>query len=352
MSKNNPERRVTHADIAREVGVSKATVSLSLSNHPRISDAMKMRVRKKAEEMGYDPDPMLSALAHYRNSSQTKPTQAVLAWINPLENPDDLRGQHEFDLYWKGAFDAAHQLGYRLEEFRTKDISLQRMDSIFKTRNIRGILIAGLRHTTFLHTKTDWQSFPWKDYAAVRFGRSTAYPETHYVTSAQTANTMLAVKSIRQRGYQRIGYFGEYSEVRLFCAGFLFAQLTLPENLRLPPLLFTLEDSIHQQKEKLKIWIKQYKPDVILTEHSGIFQLLADLKIRIPDDIGLVTNSIHDTPIDAGIDQNPRDIGYAATRMLISLINGHSLGIPSVRNETLIEGSWVDGSMLPNRNIE
>jgi DNA-binding LacI/PurR family transcriptional regulator len=43
----------TLQDIANIVGVSSATVSLALSNHPRISDEMKAKVRKTAMEIGY-----------------------------------------------------------------------------------------------------------------------------------------------------------------------------------------------------------------------------------------------------------------------------------------------------------
>jgi hypothetical protein len=59
---------------------------------------------------------------------------------------------------------------------------------------------------------------------------------------------------------------------------------------------------------------------------------------------------MHDTPINAGINQNPEEIGRAAVRMLSAQLNHNEFGMPSVRNETLIEGDWVDGPMLPDRN--
>ncbi|MDF2720804.1 MAG: transcriptional regulator, LacI family [Paenibacillus sp.] len=47
----------TLQDIANIVGVSSATVSLALSNNPRISDEMKAKVRKTAIEIGYKKVP-------------------------------------------------------------------------------------------------------------------------------------------------------------------------------------------------------------------------------------------------------------------------------------------------------
>jgi LacI family transcriptional regulator len=46
---------ITIDDIAIELGISVSTVSRALNNHPRISDATKQKVLKKAKELGYKP---------------------------------------------------------------------------------------------------------------------------------------------------------------------------------------------------------------------------------------------------------------------------------------------------------
>ena len=48
--------RATMRDIAEECGVSLSTVSLVLSDNPRISTATRARVRAAVEKMGYEPD--------------------------------------------------------------------------------------------------------------------------------------------------------------------------------------------------------------------------------------------------------------------------------------------------------
>ena len=344
-------RRITHREIGEELGVSKTTISLALSNHPRISEAMKIRVREKADEMGYTPDPMLAALAQYRKSEQQKPSQAVLAWINPLRDPENLRSRKEFALYLDGATKAAERLGYRLEEFFTKNMSLQRMESVFKARNIQGIIICAPLPAAYEDESIKWNDFSWQDFFTVRFGRKVTHPASHFITSAQATNTILSVDKIRERGYQRIGYVGEYTAARIFCAGFLFAQLALPKEQRLPPLFLPEDQScFSENKQKLKQWIDTYQPDAILTDATLLHDMLQELGHRVPEDIGLATTSVHDTPIDAGINQNPSEIGTAAVRMLVALLNEHNVGIPSIRNEVLIEGHWEDGSMLPPRD--
>lgn len=46
---------ITIDDIAGELNISVSTVSRALNNHPRISDATKQKVLKKAKELGYKP---------------------------------------------------------------------------------------------------------------------------------------------------------------------------------------------------------------------------------------------------------------------------------------------------------
>ncbi|MDF7823642.1 LacI family DNA-binding transcriptional regulator [Pontiellaceae bacterium B12227] len=348
-SDDGKKRQVTLRDIAKELDISHVTVSLALRDHPRISEATRAKVKKKAEEMGYHPDPMLSALSHYRLTSKEKPVQATLAWLNPLKNPEKLRQFEEFDLYWKGAESVANKLGFQLEEFTTQELSLKRMNTIFKTRSIRGILLVPLGWNT---TPVNWDDMPWKDYAAVRFGRSRQGPKLNFVTSAQASNTVLAFEKAEEKGYKRIGFIGNSSRRRMFSAGYLRAQQAVPKNRQLSMLMYESNDTewdhaLH--RDALERWLEKEKPDAIITANVILPSLLEELGYSVPGDIGIATTSITDTPINAGIDQNPEEIGRATVRALVALVNEHHFGIPEIRNQTLVEGVWVDGSMLPDR---
>lgn len=345
-SDGSAHRAVTLRDIARELGVSHVTVSLALRNHPRISEATRLRVKQKAAEMGYHPDPMLSALSHYRLNSKEKPAQATLAWINPLEHPERLHNYGEFSLYWKGALSVAQRLGFQLQEFTTRDFSLQRLNTIFKTRNIRGLIIAPISAELL---SVNWEEIPWENFYAVHCGRNRQGPRLHLVTSAQDYNAKIAFEKMVEKGYQRIGFVSEPDRRKMFVDGYLRAQLSLPKERHLPPMLIP-DVSSPAEKEQFAAWLRQTKPDAILTANPSLPGLLQALGYRVPEDIGVATMSIHDTPIDAGIDQNPEEIGRVAVRTLVSLMNEHQFGIPNVRNQILVDGSWVDGSMLPDRN--
>ena len=112
------DRRVSVRDMAKQLGVSHSAVSLALRNSTQVSEKLRENVRQLAEELGYQPDPMLTALSNYRRGKSTKPVQSVIAWINAWKRPGQLRESKECDAYWAGTSHAARKLGYRLEEIR------------------------------------------------------------------------------------------------------------------------------------------------------------------------------------------------------------------------------------------
>ena len=339
--------RLSLRDIAKELGVSHSTVSLALRDHPRISKEVKEKVRRKAEALGYQPDPMLAALAHYRREKSSKPISACLGWINAWQRPEDLRSLKEFDLYWKGAHAAAAKFGYRLEEFRLGgEFTPKRLHQILQARGIRGLLLPP-------HSENpDWGDFPWEHYSIVRFGRSLHEPRTHLVTSDQVANTILAFQRIRELGYPRIGFVTNEIAMsergHLFEAGFLVAQRLIDENLRLP-VFVTSQFKMTDCPKAFSAWVKKHKPDAILTDMPEVPDLLKHAGVRVPEDIGLAVTSILDARADAGIDQHSEEIGRVGFLMLNSVINDGVRGIPSIFRQILVEGGWVDGSSLPRR---
>jgi LacI family transcriptional regulator len=336
--------RVTMREIAAKFGVSHATVSLALRNHPRISAKLREDIQRKAAEMGYSPDPLLTVLSHYRHNRQTSPVQAAIAWINCWAHPKDLRALREFDAYWHGASDCAKKFGYHLEEFVVdKTMPLTRLEKIFITRNIKGILIPPHRDAHGL------DKFNFEHFSAVRLGRTVQAPAMHVVTADQAANTAMAFQVVREKGYKRIGFAGTHHSQRLFTAGFLHAQLDVPPAERLPVCRFaTPLDRTRAQKD-LVSWIQAHKPEVIITESPDVPSLLTEAGYRVPQDIALAGTSIADGNISAGIDQNSYEVGRVAMLMVISLINDFAQGIPPIFRQILVEGKWIDGPECPTR---
>jgi DNA-binding LacI/PurR family transcriptional regulator len=343
----DPTKRVTMQDIAKAVGVSKSAISLALKNSPRVSAAVRQKIQAKIKEMGYQPDPMLAVLSHYRRSQNRMPITAELAWINCWPDPKKLRTYREFELYWQGAFEEAKRNGFRLEEFSLKDCeTFERIEKILRTRNIRGILIPP--HGSLI---LDWGDFQWDNYCIVRFGHSVQNLRVHIVTSDQLTDGMIAFENIWNKGYRRIGYVatrGASIKTARFSAGFLHGQLKVEAKLKLQPLLLD-EINYQQDEKKFLAWLHKTRPDAIFTDLAYLRDMLTKAGYRVPADIGLVATSVLDGNATAGIDQNSKEIGIAATQMLISLINHNERGIPKFCRELLVEGSWKDGDMLPSK---
>lgn len=338
---------VTMKHIAEVVGVTRAAVSLALKNHPSISEARRKEIHDAAERLGYRPNAMATALAHHRHQSRFHPVQAALAFINTYPDPAKLHAQPSFVDCWRGATMAAEKFGYRLEEFSANQKQpIKRLERIFLTRNIRGIIIGPLPPG---ESDVNWESFAWNKFSAVRCGFREKAPPFHFVTSAQATNTMLAFDKMRERGYKRIGFAGYWDKARMFGAGFLWSQHETSPQLRVPPFIFSNETSEPNQQGQFEQWLKKSKPDAILTDSLAVPGMLGKGGYRVPEDIGLAATNVRDMTVDAGIDQNPREIGRVATLAVISLIHDSDLGIPECIREMLVRGQWVDGKSLPFR---
>ncbi len=339
-------RRVSMRDVAKAVGVSVSAVSLALKNSPRVSENMRQKIQAAIQEMGYQPDPMLAALCHYRRSRSSSPISSELAWINCWPDPKQLRSYREFDFYWQGAFEEARRCGFRLEEFCLKEFeSFSRLEKILRARNICGILIPPRRALGL-----DWGDFHWDDFCIVRFGHSVAHPRAHLVTSDQLTDGMIAFENIWNKGYRRIAYVTTRDTACVgtrFSAGFLLGQLKVQAGAQLQPLLLSDEKNPVQDQKQLASWLRKARPDAIFTDISYLPGLLAKCGYHVPKDIGLAVTSVLDGNARAGIDQNSKEIGKAAIQLLISLINHNERGIPEICRELLIEGRWTDGDTLP-----
>jgi len=337
---------VTLRDIAQACGVSHVTVSLALRKSPKIPEARKLQIQQLAEKMGYRPNAMAAALAHHRRLSAVTPVQAVIAWLNCWPKPEQLRSHAEFDRYWHGASAAAENFGFRLEEFICGNrCPLPRLERILTTRAITGILIPPHPITP------DWGAFDWTRFCALRFGRSVTTPRLHIISSDQVANTMLAFEQIQRRGYKRIGFVtGQLAVERgqLYKAGFLMAQSELPSKLRLP-IFVAKEDQYAATQQRLARWLKETKPDAILTDLKESREMLGKVGCRVPDDVGLAALSVLDGDADAGIYQNPEEIGRVALLFVISLIHDNEIGVPPIYRQIVVGGTWRDGKTLPAR---
>ena len=136
-------KRITLKMIAAKAGVHLSTVSLALNKHPSIPASTRERLEKLAAEMGYRPDPMLSAAGSYRTLHRKPIDHGVLAWVDNWPGPT--RARDGFRALWHGAFKRADSSAGNSRNFASKRRTFQRkISQILRSRGIIGVMIAPL----------------------------------------------------------------------------------------------------------------------------------------------------------------------------------------------------------------
>jgi LacI family transcriptional regulator len=338
------KKEVTLADIARKAGVSVMTVSRALRNQVNISPATQKRIRDIADELGYRPNPLVSALMTYRRAANPIKAHLNLAWVTNYPTREGWKVTRLFEEFYEGALDSSDRHGYGLETFwmREPGLTTERLTQILVTRSIHGLVIAPLP-LAHGHLHLAWENF-----SAVTFGYSLAQPQLHRAANHQFRSLRFAMRELRRLGYRRIGLtlpnsLNERVD-RQWVASFLVEQLRYQAAETVP--IFVVEDS-EWSFEHFKEWCVNHEPDVIISHEEVVVDWLRTMKVRIPDDIGFVHLNCYDkSGRFSGIYQNGPAIGQAAADFVIAMINRNERGIPELPRSILIDGTWVEGQTV------
>lgn len=334
---------VTLRDIAEEAGVHYSTVSLALNNHPRIPLTTRQRIQEIANRLGYQPDPMLASLSHYRRKTG-KRTRTVMAWINCAPDKNYHDDRPVFAAYWKGASERAESLGFHLERFWLGEprMTARRLDNILEARGIEALLIPpqAKAHSSL--------SIRWDRYFSISFGYTLEHPVLTLVTCDHAAAISLLLQKLSSLNYRRIGFhLHQELDERLhhqYEAEFYIAnRYKMPQRL-VPPLIY----SVHSESD-FAAWIQEVRPDVVVSGISKVSNWLKNLGMRIPEDIGFALTHLQSPDsVEAGIHQNDEEVGRTAVDQLAHLIHSQQRGIPDPSKRILVDIKWSPGVTVRN----
>ncbi|MBK1876449.1 LacI family DNA-binding transcriptional regulator [Pelagicoccus mobilis] len=340
--------RINQAEIARALGLSQSTVSIALKGDTRVAKKTRDAIKKKAEELGYVPDPNLFALSLYRSQSKSEKIVAGLAWVTNFDTKEGWKVHRMNQLYRKGAAEQAKKLGYQLYDFWLGDpeVSAQRFRQILLARGIRGLILPPQQN---FHTSID---FDFSDFAAVTLGYTLREPVLNMVSNHQLRSIRLAYRSLQNLGYERIGLvMNAHVDGRVagsFSGGFLSMNPTLEGDGFVAPHMYK-EFSI----EGYEKWLDKWNPDAIIISGDSSEKLTEwakDKGIRVGEDLAFAELNLIDLDgSHAGISQCSELIGKAAANKVDSLLSHFEYGIPDTPLRTLVEGVWVDGATAPPR---
>lgn len=337
----------TLADIARRSGVSTYTVSLALRGNPRVAAPTRAHVREIARQLGYRPNPLLSALMSRVRRRHGRETGVALGFIVCREKAAH-PGQLDYQkLLLAGAAARARELGYRLDPIRLTSVNGhgRRLQAVLDARGIHGLIVGPVPARDF---RLD---LAWDRLACVTIGHSFGEVPIHRVTHNQYRSLRLVFALCRERGWQRPGVLLSRRVLEAVDQGFLGGYLTgsylEARRIVVPPLLY---DDAHFDRATLVAWIKKHRVDAVLTLRHDTPDWLREAGYRVGRDLGLVmldrTESDHDI---SGIDQHHFEMGAAASEVLAQSLQNSQFGIPMLPRSVGLDGVWHEGRTLPAR---
>ena len=333
--------RPTLRDIGRKTGFHYSTISLALRGHPRIPEATKQIIREAAEGLGYWPDAMLSALCAYRLTKRPPKGQTVIAWLTNHRTRAGWRASACTRDYFEGASQRGAERGYQLQEFWLSEPGMtgQRMSKILWTRGIRGVLIPPQEHLTGI-------DLAWDNLSAVTFGYTLLSPRLHLVSNHEYRTMGSLFAELQKRHYQRVGLVNlREHDIRVdnnWLAAYLVEQTRLRREHQLPPLVLDQWDA-----RKLLSWVRQYRPDAIVTRLPEVLHSLRRGGYAVPEDIGVAYHTLDEkSRCFSGMRKNSFQIGVMAVDLLVDMLHRSERGIPPRPYLLMVEGSWVEGETL------
>ncbi|MEI6321579.1 MAG: LacI family DNA-binding transcriptional regulator [bacterium] len=333
-------KRVTLKEVAAEAGISISCTARALKGRAGISNATRERVRAIADKLGYRPDPILSALATYRESRRKKAFQGTIAYLanhsSELECLASLQSGDPFH----GARERAAMLGYQLRYFPLNDLldSPERFWKRLRNQGIQGVLI---------------RSFPVETAcippSPTGFHCVDLFSQPHSVTvstvSSNHAQSMeLVLMHLKKSGYEKPALILNTRISTILHHGWRMAFSVSAQNFK--KMLHFNHEEFPVSESSLTQWIGLHRPDALLFCYSedhmpgakilsrwhreGIASLCMDL---LDPDCGI-----------AGIYQDRKLAGAEALSLLHGMLMAGGLVVVRPPTATLIPGTWMEGN--------
>lgn len=327
---------VTIHDVARAAGVSVSTVSRVLNDKDDVAIDTYEQVKQVISELGYT-----SSLA--AKSMRSRKTN-VIGLVMP-----DVGDSFSVEVM-KGVNQAIAQFGYDLIMYTGGDASAsswpareQKYISLLNGSITDGVVIVAPYALTFPTT-----------YPVVAVDHHPGDTNFPAVVSTNREGALAIMEYLIQLGHRRIGYVGGRSDLQSGIRryqGYVDAlqQADIPVN---PELVqegnFTIDVGYRCGQHLLNL---PERPTAIFAANDqsafGVIRAAHEMELKIPDDVSIVGfDNIPETAyfLPGGlttVDQSVRQMGLAATEMLVKLIKGEALAetIYKVPTRLVVRGS-------------
>ena len=313
------QHRTSLKDLAKELGVSIATVSRALRSSPEIGKDMQQRVKDLAKRMNYRPNPFAQSLR--------KESPKIIGVIVPN------LVTHYYAAVLDGIEDEARRAGYSVISANSHERFEDEAHAVdnFISLHVEGIIACLSQNTTdYQH----YEEIADMGIPLVFFGRTCLTDRFSSVTANGDEAAQQATNHLIETGSRRIAFIGgpnHLDMVRRRKHGYLEA---LREN-RLPidrDLVLCGKIDYQYALEATEALLKrENRPDAILAFNDIItfaaFTAVKNCGLRIPEDVALIgfTDDVHAayvTPRMSAIVDQSHLMGATACQLLLKGING------------------------------
>lgn len=314
--KDSPQVPTLRA-IAEAAGVSVMTVSRALRGSPLQNKATRERIQRLAREMGWKPNPLVSALMSQRARQHGTRATANLAILDPRSDVPKANRDHI-----NGCLRRAADLGYHADVFpyQPEDTSPARLREILLARGVQGIVLMPL--PVGVHEV----GFDFEGFCAATIGYSLVSPALPKVANDTQGNVHIALRHLMDRGYRRVGLImADDANRRMFCQytsaadsydrfysnGMRVRQLVLPDETFAPADMRRILD-----------WIAKHRIDAVISSAEDLHRRFLESGMKIPGDFGYV--HLHrcgpGNPRITCVDQMRNLIGQKAADLVTAMI--------------------------------
>ena len=317
----NQRRRTSLKDLARELGVSIATVSRALRSSPEIGLEMQAKVKELAKRLNYRPNPFAQSLR--------KEAPRVIGVVVPN------LVTHYYSAVLDGIEQEAKKEGYSVISANTHENSDAEVKAIdnFISLHVEGIIACLAQDTT---DYSHFEEISSMGIPLVFFGRTCLSDKFSCVMANGDEAAQKATQHLIDTGSRRIAFIGgpnHLDMVKRRKHGYLEA---LREN-RVPieRELVVCEkiDYDWALEATTKLLEMENRPDAILAFNDIItfaaFTAIKQKGLDIPKDVALIgfTDDVHAkyvTPKMSAIEDQSFEMGVQSCKLLLKSINGDS----------------------------
>lgn len=300
------------------------TVSRVVRGGSSVHLKTKAIVEKAVRELGYRPDPVLSALAAYRTAGREQGDGGTIVFL-------DCDGSDYSRKVYAGAEAESLHLGYQLEgeKLPREKKERARLARVLYHRGVRGLLLGPSE------LETDLGDWPWANFAAISIGALEHRPALHAVAPDYFQGAYGAVQLLRERGCRRIG-FAVSSDLEKrtghrWIGGYMAAVGSRGS-------IVFLGKGVN--RSSFSRWCVRERVDGVLTIHRNLYGGWKGRRDRF-----LILNETSGAAASeedclSYLSLNPSTLGSEGVRMLHHQLLRREYGVPELPRRNFLQGKW------------